>query len=79
MVDLVDLVLKIVSWGVMIFIVFVLVLMVLGIIHSPTIEVLLSGWVSALTLEVVRQGRVASKIDVKLDMLWSEFKKRKKL
>lgn len=79
MVDRLDLALRIISWGIIIFVISVLLLKALGVIKSPTLEVLLSGWISALTLEVVRQGRVISKVDVKLDMIWSDFKKRKKL
>jgi preprotein translocase subunit SecD len=77
--DNVDLVLKVVAWGIIAFIVLIFVLRGIGIIHSPELENMLVGWLTALSIEVMRLGRDLRGTNVKLDLLWKDLKRRKRI
>ena len=73
----VDIALRIMAWGLMLFGFFLLILMSLGILHSPA-GITLEGIIGAGIL--VELGRIEGKfggLETKVDMLWSDFKKRK--
>lgn len=84
-----DFALRIIAWSLLLVAIFFLFLMVLGIVHSPELE-LLSLFVStAIFLEI---GRLESKtsnlselkkdvaeLKSKFELVWSDFKKRKEL
>lgn len=69
--------LEIISWGLIGFAILVIVLRLFGIIHSPelVIEALLGGLIFGfVTLKSDMKG-----MKIRLDLLWSDFKRRKKL
>lgn len=74
--ELFDRVLGIIAWGLIGFALLALILKWLGIIGSPpTTEILLGG----VLAELLRIETKFKEFGVKLDLLWSEFKKRKKI
>jgi hypothetical protein len=69
---LLDFVLRVLAWALMLVGFIILVLMALGIVHSLE-ETMIIGLINAgIFLELGR-------IETRLDLLWSDFKKRKKL
>jgi len=67
-----DLFLKIIGWSLITFAILVILLKLLGIVHSPS-ELTLD---SLLTIGIlIELGR----LETKISLLWSEFKKKKKL
>lgn len=86
----IDLVFKILVWGVIGFVVLVVLLKYFGVIHSPSPVFLESSLWSVILIELVRieykLGKLEEKIgarfaktEEKIDLIWSDFKKRKKL
>jgi len=108
--DLIDLALNIVVWGVIGYILLVLILEGIGLLHSPSVDTMFIGWLIVLSAECLKIERDLGKMDAglerldkiesdidkvisdtgeiktgigklesQLDLLWSEFKKRKSL
>jgi len=55
--DLINLWLKIIAWGGMIFILFVLILEAIGLLHSPSLDAVYTGWLLILSAGWVSMGR----------------------
>lgn len=77
--DIIDLVLRIIAWGLIAFIASLILLKGIGVIHSPSFEVFTAGWLVALSVEIIRVERSLSRIESKLEMLWKDFETRKEL
>ena len=84
--ELINRILEILAWGFIIFGVSVILLKALGVIHSPS-ELTLEKIIGAgILLELGRSrsefGKISGRFTVlesKIDMIWSDFKKRKKI
>jgi len=72
-----DKILRIIVWGAVGFIVLVLILKSVGVIHSP--EYIIETLVGIILADLFRLEGVMKEMKIKLNMLWSEFKKRKKI
>jgi len=79
MTDNIDLISRIIAWGLMGLAVFVMVLKYLGIIGSPTFETILIVWLSGLSAEMYSLERRLSKLEIAFKLTWADFKKRKKI
>ena len=74
--ELLDRILGIIAWGLIGFAVLAIILKLLGIISSPPItEILLGG----VLVELLRVETRFKEFSVKLNLLWSDFRKRKEL
>jgi len=71
-----DLILGIIAWGLIAFAVLIIILEWLGIIGSPPITEILLGGILA---ELLRIETKFKEFNVKLNLLWSDLKKRKEL
>lgn len=72
-----DKILRIIVWGAVGFIVLVLILKSVGVIHSP--EYIIETLVGIILADLFRLEGVMKEMKIKSNMLWSEFKKRKKI
>ena len=74
--EIVDRILGIIAWGLILFALLIILLKLLGIIGSPPVtEILLGGGLA----ELLRIETKFREFNVKLSLLWDEFKKRKEL
>jgi len=69
-------ILGIISWGLIIAIFLLFVLKIAGIIHSPSFEELL---LSAILSELIRLELELREVKIKTELLWKDFKSRKKI
>ena len=69
-------ILGIISWGLIIAIFLLFVLKIAGIIHSPSFEELL---LSAILSELIRLELELREVKIKTELLWKDFKNRKKI
>jgi hypothetical protein len=69
--------LEIIAWGLIGFAILVILLRWLGIIHSP--ELVLESLLAGLVFGFISIKSEIREIKVKLELLWLDFKKRKKL
>ena len=74
--EIIDLVLRVVGWGLVVYAVAILILRWLGVVGSPGI---IEGWLAGLSAIVIEMIRRFTRLETKFDMLWGEFKKRKKI
>ena len=74
--EIVDRILGIIAWGLILFALLIILLKLLGIIGSPPVTEILLGGVLAELLRIETKFR---EFNVKLSLLWDEFKKRKEL
>jgi len=77
--DRIDLLLRIIAFGLISVAVLVLLLKWVGIIHSPNFEDVIIAWLSGLTAQMFSVERRLSKLIERNEIIWSDFKKRKKL
>lgn len=74
--ELLDRILGIIAWGLIAFAVLAIILKWLGIIGSPPFTEILLGGILA---ELLRIETRFKEFGIKLNLLWSDFKKRKEL
>ena len=74
--EIIDLVLRVVGWGLVVYAVAILILRWLGVVGSSGI---IEGWLAGLSAIVIEVVRRFTRLETKFDMLWNEFKKKKKL
>jgi hypothetical protein len=77
--DRIDLLLRIVAFGLISVAILVLLLNWIGIIHFPNFEDVIIAWISGLTAQMFSVERRLSKLVERNEIIWSDFKKRKKL
>jgi len=75
--ETIDKILRIIIWGAVGFVVLIVVLKAVGVIHSP--EYIVETLVGIMLADLLRLEGVMKEMKLKLNMLWSEFKKRKKI
>jgi hypothetical protein len=69
--------LEIIAWGLIGFSILIVLLKWLGIIHSP--ELVLESLLAGLVFGFISMKAEIREMKVKLELLWLDFKKRKKL
>jgi hypothetical protein len=74
--EYVDLLSKIVIWGGIAFIILFIILKALGIVKSPS---LMESLLIFIVGELIRVENKLKEIELRLNLIWSDFKKRKKL
>jgi len=75
--ETVDKILRIIVWGVVAFIILIITLKAVGIIRSP--EYIIETLIGVMLADLFRLEGAMKEMKLKLDMVWSEFKKRKKI
>jgi len=74
--NILDIILGIIAWGLIAFAVLIILLKLLGIVNSPPIpEILLAG----ILAELLRIETKFKEFNIKLGIIWTDFKKRKGL
>jgi phosphate/sulfate permease len=77
--EILEFVWKIVSWSLIISALIFLFLMLSGIIHSPS-EAFVSAIIqSGIFLELIRIEVKMKELEVKTNLIWKDFEKKKKL
>lgn len=84
-----DLILRITAWSLLLIGIILLLLMITGILQSPEIELVSLFISSGLLIEIGRLETKTSNIDelknrfssleAKFDMMWDDFRKRKRI
>jgi hypothetical protein len=69
--------LEIIAWGLIGFSILIILLKWLGIIHSP--ELVLESLLAGLVFGFVSMKTEVREMKVKLELIWLDFKKQKKL
>jgi hypothetical protein len=72
----VDLLSKIVIWGGIAFIILFIVLKAVGIVKSPS---LMESLLIFIVGELIRVENKLREVELRLNLIWSDFEKRKKL
>jgi len=67
--DIIDLALNIVVWGTIGYILLVLILEGIGLLHSPSIDTMFTGWLIVLSAECLKIERDLGKMDAGLERL----------
>jgi hypothetical protein len=65
-------ILTVITIGIILLSIVVLILMYLKLIGSPSLEEIIIGWLISLTISLVDMKS-------KFDLMWNDFKKRKKI
>jgi len=77
--DRIDLLLRIIAFGLIGVAILVLLLKWVGIVRSPNFEDVIIAWLSGLTAQMFSIERRLSKLSERIEIIWSDFKRRKKL
>ena len=77
--DRIDLLLRIIAFGLIGVAILVLLLKWVGIVRSPNFEDVIIAWLSGLTAQMFSIERRLSKLSERIEIIWSDCKRRKKL